>query len=312
MLARASFHSAWTTIASWENGEKPKLLDEVIQLDNNSVITRTCRDFLIKVTIDDDQGVREYWLNFTTTEITTEPVLPTPGSQVNNTEFSQANTAEPVPLTTGSLTAISVGITVGAIVFSVIIGVSLYLCLSKRKKQSFLWLCNALKKRFSTEAESSEPGETRHLSEGQDTSATGNQPNGISLEEVVATYPSGCGENGGAKDNPHGSVHDISVRPRCDAANIMAKEEFQPTANGHLNNPDVNGASHHGDMNSVRNLRDDPGGSDGDVREDSDTEAEAEPLVNKGGQNQDHVGRCSATPEPDVESKTGVKNFGDY
>ncbi|XP_062264698.1 uncharacterized protein LOC133971388 [Platichthys flesus] len=308
-----------TTIASWENGEQQALLPEVIRLGNNSVITRTCRDVLIQVsTVDDDQSVREHWLNYTATEGTTKPVLPTtgnpvtPGNQVHNTQF-QNNTAKPDLPTPENQTA-NHGWIAYLFVVPLIIGLLLY-CYWSRKKGSFLWLCNALKKRFSTKAERSEPAETRPLSviEMQEILPTENQQNGISLENVNATHPSGSGENGVAQDSPRGSVHVVRIHPRCDGINSLdhklENEEFQPTANGHLNIPDVDIASHHGDTNSVRNMRDDPGGSSGDVRLDI---PEAEPLVNRGGQNQDHVNRCSVTPEPDVESKPRVKNIGDY
>ncbi|CAB1449745.1 unnamed protein product [Pleuronectes platessa] len=291
---------------------QPTFLPEVIRLDNNSVITRTCRDLVIKfLTLDDAGQLEEQQLNIITTGNSYNPV--TPGNQVNNTQF-QNNTAKPDLPTAENQTA-HVWIAFGALIGLSVIIVGVLLYLYWKKKMSFLWPCNGLKQRFSTEAERSMPAETRPLSEieMQEILPTGNPQNGISLEKVDATHPSGSGENGVAQDSPRGSVHVVRIHPRCDGTNspdhIMANKEFQPTANGHLNIPDVDIASHHGDMNSVRNMRDDPGGSSGDVRLDI-PKAEAEPLVNRGGQ--DHVSRCSATPEPDVESKPRVKNFGDY
>ncbi|XP_069380504.1 uncharacterized protein [Paralichthys olivaceus] len=108
----------------------------------------------------------------------------------------------------------------------------------------------------------------------------------------------------------------VSIHPQSNGLDHkLRNEEIQSTSNEDLNTPDVDRASPHGEINSVRNMRDDPGGNKECVGvdiPDSDMIAEAEPLVNKSGYGQDHVGRSFATPGTDVESKPRVKNFGNY
>ncbi|XP_047199974.1 uncharacterized protein LOC118123899 isoform X2 [Hippoglossus stenolepis] len=228
-------HHGKTLIGSLEIGKQPKLSSEVIRLDNKSVFTKQCRDLLIKVFTVKDRHVKEHRLSFKVTANSDNPV--TPSSQVNNTQFIQENTTEPVLPTPESHTAISswIAYLIGAliVVSVIIIGVFLYFYLSWKKKMSFPWPCNALKKCISTKAESSETQETRPLS-GIEMQIldTVNQQNGNSLENIPATEPSatepsGSGEDGVAQDSPHGSVHVVSIQPQCNGLDHkLGNEEF--------------------------------------------------------------------------------------
>ncbi|XP_069380509.1 uncharacterized protein [Paralichthys olivaceus] len=316
-----------TKIGFWENGNKPIHLTEVIRLDNNSVITEKCSDLQIQVLKYEAQLVKENWFYFLVavsvnlTVNTMKPDPETPPSHDYNRKLIMSVGADGAVGAVGAFGA--VGLIVVIVLFCCYMSWKL-----KMKRQQKAATCSEyfryLRTRYpikkqspTTPAESSGTGETRGSEIQEASAATESQQNGISLVEYVsATDPRGSGENGVEQDSSHGSMHVVSIHPQSNGLDHkLRNEEIQSTSNEDLNTPDVDRASPHGEINSVRNMRDDPGGNKECVGvdiPDSDMIAEAEPLVNKSGYGQDHVGRSFATPGTDVESKPRVKNFGNY
>ncbi|XP_074512547.1 uncharacterized protein LOC141780960 [Sebastes fasciatus] len=310
--------------------------EDVIRLDNNSVVTRGCRDLQIKCIA--------------------------PNGNLRGEE-SVIDICYDYKITDGVPDGVAVGVlgVLGVLVLCGFIGMLCYIFWFKKQHDGatvpeflrYLWTCSCLRNERAEAPTTGDP-EGRGVQEVRSGALDTTQHNG-GIELSVISASDGNGENVIEQDDTLESVH--STDPEADGETplsfslnrILRNEGIQPTANGDISAPDVSRASIHQAVNG--SLRDDPGGDPegvndskgkgnerigempngrtrGDRGPEDDENDEGQPLmsdqraanqgfdmtggavalVDKRGFDPDPVSRCSTAPDTDVESTSNMKN----
>ncbi|XP_031168392.1 uncharacterized protein LOC116059450 isoform X2 [Sander lucioperca] len=317
-----------------------RYLNEVMSMDNHSLVTRDCRDLRVEcIFVNGKSFVEEICVDYKMTE------------KMKNPDPDDSSTPQ----------NLSIGVWVGGIVLMMGMFCCCYIYCKKKQYGApavsgflkYLKTCPCLREGIS-QAERGETEETRHPGGREVQKVTADdlditQSNIVNrLSEISATYPRGSGENDINQDDKLGSVQ--SIDPKADGKTPqsfsldrnLSNEGLTPNKTGDISAPDK--TSNHRAMN--RSLTDDPGGvvenkekyivwiremhngwtpndrgpedhgnegqllllNEGAAIQHFDMTGEAVALVNRRGFNPDQVSRCSA-PDTDVESTPNMKNY---
>ncbi|KAF1379624.1 hypothetical protein PFLUV_G00177970 [Perca fluviatilis] len=312
--------------------------NEVISMDNHSLVTRDCRDLRVECIFPNGSFVEEICVDYKMTE------------KIKNPDPDDSPTRQ----------NLSICVWVGGIVLMMGMFCCCYIC---KKKQygapavsvflRYLKTCPCLREGIS-QAERGESEETRHPGGREVQKVTADdldtaQSNIVNrLSEISDSYPRGSGENDIKQDDKLGSVQ--SIDPKADGKTPqsfsldrnLSNEGLKPDKTRDISAPDK--TSDHRAMN--RSLKDDPGGvvenkekyvvwirekhngwtpndrgpedhgnegkllllNEGAAIQHFDMTGEAVALVNRRGLDPDQVSRCSAL-DTDVESTPNMKNY---
>ncbi|XP_037648124.1 uncharacterized protein LOC119501664 isoform X2 [Sebastes umbrosus] len=250
--------------------ERKNYSGEVIRLDNNSVVTRKCRDLQIEcivrntliltgnlqgeesvIDICDDYKITEKLKNL-------DPSYPTTPQNLTN--------GVPVGVAVG----VTVGVLLGVLVLCGIIGMLCYIFWFKKQHDGatvpeflrYLRTCSCLRNERGEAPKTGDP-EGRGVQEVGSGALDTTQHNG-GIELSVISASDRRGENVIEQDDTLESVHSNDPKavgetpPSFSLNHILRNKGIQPTANGDISAPDMNRASIHQAVNG--SLRDDPGG----------------------------------------------------
>ncbi|XP_078125989.1 uncharacterized protein LOC144530340 isoform X2 [Sander vitreus] len=286
-----------------------RYLNEVMSMDNHSLVTRDCRDLRVEcIFVNGKSFIEEICVDYKMTE------------KMKNPDPDDSPTPQ----------NLSIGVCVGGIVLMMGMFCCGYIYCKKQQYGApavsgflkYLKICPCLREGIS-QAERGETEETRNPGGREVQKVTADdldttQSNIVNrLSEISATYPRGRGENDIKQDDKLGSVQsgDISAPDktsnhqamnrslRDDPGGVVENKEKYMIREMHNGwTPNDRGPEDHGNEGQLLLL------NEGAAIQHFDMTGEAVALVNRRGFNPDQVSRCAA-PDIDVESTPNMKNY---